>query len=120
MKIESLIKIGFKACIYIPFLGYLLVFFMVANYVAHTGSLSPSESGGLTEFTPFAPMVMYVFTVLNLISVYVGIILHVLLVLITRKISYKDVILQVVEIVILLWILHGKINGIPVLWFLFD
>ena len=93
---------------------------MMANYVVHTGSLSLSESGGLSEFTPFAPVVMFVFTVLNIISVCVGVILIVLLILITKKIEYKDVIIQAVEIVMLLWILYGKINGIPILWILFD
>ena len=120
MKAESLIRKGIKACIIIPLLGYFMIIVMIMNYMAHSGTIIPDGYGGFSEFSSFAPVVMFVSTVLNLISVFIGIVLTAFLVILKKRIEYHILIIQIIEIVLLLWIIYGKLNNIPILWILFD
>lgn len=120
MKVKSFLTNGTKICIFIPLFGYFLIIIMVANYVIHTGTFSPNDNGGLSEFSFFSPIVMFFSTTLNLISVSIGAVLNTILILVTKKIKIKYIIFQIAEISLLIWIIFGKINNIPVLWILFD
>ena len=120
MKKELLILNCIKLLILIPLTGYLLILIMITGYAFHTGSFLPHNDFGYSNFCVLSPFVMYVSVILNLISVCSGITLNIVYICTKKKVNYTFVVVQLIEVILLLWLFCGRIKETPILWILFD